>query len=99
MSSRSTATGNRPFHPLAGVFAIIAVLTALLTFRGFYIHVAPDDPSVLAVETSWWGLSETKRRIRWMQPSGLDYAAWCTRSNDGEWYPYLVEDHRDYYYD
>lgn len=69
----------------------ILLIVGPLTFERHRIEVELDSPQVYSVTTTWWGLKEKRREIRWMKPIGYNYSAWCARNRHGEWYPYLLD--------
>lgn len=73
------------------LFASALFVAAPLSFERYSITVEMDSPQVYSVQTTWWGLKETRREIRWMRAPGEEYEAWCARDADGQWYPYLIE--------
>lgn len=83
------------------LLAIVALAVALLTFGGTRIVVYSSDATVYAARSSWWGLSESRREIRWMVPTHArakgetELRTWCFqavegRLADGAWYPYFI---------
>lgn len=74
------------------IIALILVLPiAIGTFHRHEFQVDIDEPKVYSVESSWWGLRQKWREIRWMKPKGYDSSSWCARKSDGSWYPYVYE--------
>lgn len=71
--------------------AVVLLLFGAVTHENSYITVDSNSPTVYAVRTTWWGLRTEESEIRWMQPPGYDYAAWCAQSPSGKWYPYLID--------
>ena len=79
------------FFTLLGLAALVLFYVAIATFSDFDIELDIYDGRVTAVTSRWWGLSKKCTKIRWMQPPGHEFPAWCAESSRGEWYPYLVE--------
>ena len=75
------------------VWAYIGAMLFLLfeSFSENYITVDANDPSVYAVESSWWGWSQKMRVLNWMQTADYDYPGWMTKNDQGDYYMYIVE--------
>jgi hypothetical protein len=75
------------------IAAVVAMIfLAPMTFESHELIVDAHTPNVYAVTTTWWGLRREEREIKWMKPEGAEYASWCARSKDGEWYPFIVDE-------
>ena len=75
---------------IISIICFVAIL-AIPTFQRDKIQIEPDSGVVYAVKITWWGLKQDKREIKWGKAEGYDYAAWCTKDRNGEWYPYIID--------
>ena len=74
---------------LLGLFLIMFLIA---TFSKAHITVDPDSHNVYAVESSWWGLSEKRRTIKWLKTSDYEFPCWMTKDKDGDFYCYIQEE-------
>jgi hypothetical protein len=79
-------------HFIITILILLVMFFGIATFRDFKITVEPYENSVVAINTSWWGLVSKAKEIKWMQPSGYDSPGWMAKDEKGEWYLFIKED-------
>lgn len=71
---------------------VIIVVVGAMTFRRVDIALDPDDGSITAVESRWWGIQKIEHPLRWVPPSSAGDGGWMTKSERGEMYRYIESD-------
>ena len=75
------------------LFALVIIAgIAAMTFRRLDISLDPDDGSITAIESRWWGFQKKEHPLHWVRPSRDSVGGWMTANERGEMYRYLESD-------
>lgn len=75
------------------LFVLVIIFgIAAMTFRRVDISLDPDDGSITAVESRWWGAQKIGHPLRWVPLSSDGLGGWVTTNERGEAYRYFESD-------
>lgn len=87
----SKGANRNQAYLIAAILCVVLTMIGILKFNGFQITVDPNDGTIIAIESSWWGLIKKEREIKWLKVDDYDFPGWMTKGHDGKWYLYIHE--------